>query len=93
LAAERKESLELARRQFGRSGVPRRFAYDAIKAAVIGLTKSIAADFIRRHFIECQPMGRLGTTAEVAALAAYLASPEASFTTGTIHIIDGGWTA
>jgi len=107
-------------------GVPQRFAYGVTKAAVIGLTKSIAADFIGRgvrcnaicpgtiltpsldervrarpgnleenwrHFIERQPMGRLGTATEVAALAAYLASPEASFTTGAIHIIDGGWTA
>lgn len=107
------------------SGVPLRFAYGATKAAVIGLTKSIAADFVERgvrcnaicpgtiltpsldervralpgdleenwgHFVQRQPMGRLGTAAEVAALAAYLASPEAAFTTGAIHIIDGGWT-
>ena len=100
-------------------------AYGATKAAVIGLTKSIAADFVERgvrcnaicpgtiltpsleervrarpgdleenwgHFIGRQPMGRLGNAAEVAALAAYLASPEAAFTTGAIHIIDGGWT-
>ena len=108
------------------TGVPLRFAYGVTKAAVIGRTESIAADFSERgvrcnaicpgtiltpsleervrarpgdleenwgHFIQRQPMGRLGTTAEVAALAAYLASPEAAFTTGAIHIIDGGWTA
>lgn len=107
------------------TGVPMRFAYGATKAAVIGLTKSIAADFVARgvrcnaicpgtiltpslgervralpgdleenwgHFVERQPMGRLGTAPEVAALAAYLASSEAAFTTGAIHIIDGGWT-
>lgn len=107
------------------TGVPLRFAYGATKAAVIGLTKSIAADFVERgvrcnaicpgtiftpsleervrarpgdleenwgHFVQRQPMGRLGTAAEVAALAAYLASSEAAFTTGAIHIIDGGWT-
>jgi 2-keto-3-deoxy-L-fuconate dehydrogenase len=37
-------------------------------------------------------MGRLGTAAEVAALAAYLASDEAGFTTGAVHVVDGGWT-
>jgi 2-keto-3-deoxy-L-fuconate dehydrogenase len=37
-------------------------------------------------------MGRLGTAAEVAALAVYLASDEAAFTTGAVHVIDGGWT-
>jgi len=46
----------------------------------------------RRGFIERQPMGRLGTAEEVAALAVYLASDEAAFTTGAIHIIDGGFT-
>src|SRR5436305_554472 len=43
-------------------------------------------------FVERQPLGRLGTPEEVAALAVYLASDEAAFTTGAIHIIDGGFT-
>jgi 2-keto-3-deoxy-L-fuconate dehydrogenase len=105
-------------------GVPNRAAYGATKAAVIGLTKAVAADFvaqgIRAHaicpgtvespslearinaqpdpvaaraaFIARQPMGRLGRPEEVAALAVYLASDEASYTTGVIHIIDGGWS-
>jgi 2-keto-3-deoxy-L-fuconate dehydrogenase len=107
-------------------GVPDRFAYGASKAAVIGLTRSIAADFVARgvrcnaiapgtvatpslrermaalpgdpaaveqSFIARQPMGRLGTAGEVAALAVYLASDESAFTTGAVHVIDGGWTA
>ena len=108
-------------------GVPNRFVYAASKAAVIGLTKSVAADFITRGircnaicpgtvespslrermqaqaqasgqtlaqveaaFVARQPMGRLGTTAEIAALAVYLACDESAFTTGTAQVIDGG---
>jgi len=46
----------------------------------------------RRMFVSRQPMGRLGTAEEIANLALYLASDEASFTTGAIHVVDGGWT-
>jgi len=105
-------------------GVPNRFAYSASKAAVIGLTKSIASDFVgkgircnavcpgtvdspslherlratgdyekaMKDFIARQPMGRIATADEVAALVTYLAGDEAGFTTGQIHVIDGGWT-
>ena len=105
-------------------GVPVRFAYGASKAAVIGLAKSVAADFIaqrvrcnaicpgtvqspslderiaargggpevRQAFVDRQPMGRLGTTDEMAALALHLASDESAFTTGQTFIADGGMT-
>jgi 2-keto-3-deoxy-L-fuconate dehydrogenase len=101
-----------------------RFAYGASKAAVIGLTKSVAFDYLdqgircnaicpgtvatpsleerltatgdydaaRRDFIARQPIGRLATMDEIAALVTYLASDEASYTTGIAHPIDGGWT-
>ena len=103
-------------------GLPNRFVYGSSKAAIIGLTKSIAADFIKdiircnaiapgtihtpsweervkvsndpiqakKDFIARQPMGRLGSPEEVAALAVYLASDESNFVTGVIHPIDGG---
>ena len=108
-------------------GVPDRYAYGATKAAVIGLTKAVAADFIKRGiranaicpgtiespslegrikerslatgksiaeieraFVERQPMGRLGRAEEVAALAVFLASDEASYITGQAHLVDGG---
>ena len=106
-------------------GVPNRFAYSASKAAVIGITKSVAADYVTqgircnticpgtvnspslherlkatgdyeqamREFIARQPMGRIATTKEIAALVSYLASDEAQFITGQTHIIDGGWSA
>jgi len=108
-------------------GVPNRYVYGATKAAIIGLTKAVAADFIRKgiranaicpgtiqspslnerieinakktgkslkavraDFVERQPIGRLGTTAEVAALAVFLASDESSYITGQAHLVDGG---
>ena len=103
-------------------GLPNRFVYGSSKAAIIGLTKSIAADFIKDNircnviapgtvhtpsweervkvsknpiqtkndFIARQPMGRLGTSEEIAALAVYLASDESDFVTGVTHTIDGG---
>ena len=104
-------------------GVPNRAAYTISKAAVIGLTKSIAADYTtqgirvnaiapgtvdspslherwhatgdfegaKKAFIARQPIGRIARPEEVADLAVYLAG--ATYTTGQVHIIDGGWTA
>lgn len=105
-------------------GIAHRCVYGASKAAVLGLTKSVAADFIdrgircnaicpgtvespslqaridafddpveaRRAFIARQPLGRLGTAEEIAAMAVYLASDESAFTTGTNMVVDGGVT-
>ncbi|MGR4068111.1 SDR family oxidoreductase [Billgrantia sp. C5P2] len=109
-------------------GVPNRCAYGTTKAAVLGLTKSIAADYIDRgircnaicpgtvdspslrqrireqarqqgrpeaevhaEFLARQPLARLGTAEEIAALATYLAADESAYTTGTAQVIDGGW--
>ncbi len=105
-------------------GTPNRFVYGVTKAGVIGLTKSVAADYVakgircnaicpgtvatpsledrinafddpvaaRADFIRRQPMGRLGTAQEIASLAVFLASDESSYTTGAIHVVDGGWS-
>ena len=84
-------------------GAPNRFAYATTKAAVVGLTKSVAADFVSKG-IRCnaicpgtvdspslrQPMGRIGTAEEIARLALYLASDASAYTTGTTQVIDGG---
>ncbi len=50
------------------------------------------ADAARNAFVARQPMGRIGTAAEVAALALYLASDESAYTTGCLMAVDGGWT-
>ena len=110
-------------------GIPNRYVYGASKAAVIGLSKAVAADYIkqgircnaicpgtiespsldariatlaaqtgqtaaavRQAFIDRQAIGRLGKAEEIAMLAVYLASDESSYTTGTIHVIDGGFS-
>ena len=109
-------------------GIPNRYVYGASKAAVIGLTKAVAADFIkegirvnaicpgtiespsldqrietqaralnkseaeiRQAFVDRQPMGRLGKPEEIAAMAVYLASDEAAYTTGQAFLVDGGF--
>lgn len=105
-------------------GVPNRFAYGMSKAGVIGITKSVARDYIdkgircncicpgtvdspslhdrlratgdyekaMKAFVDRQPMGRIATAEEIAALVVYLASDESAFTTGHPHVIDGGWS-
>ena len=109
-------------------GAPNRFIYGTTKAAVIGLTKSVALDYITKGircnaicpgtvespswhdrvdalgkeigskdeamqlFVSRQPMGRVASADEIAALVVYLASDESAFTTGHPHIIDGGWS-
>ena len=46
----------------------------------------------RKDFIARQAMGRLAQPEEIASLATYLASDESDFVTGTLNLIDGGWT-
>jgi 2-keto-3-deoxy-L-fuconate dehydrogenase len=109
--------------------VPNRYAYGTTKAAVIGLTKAVAVDYIkkgiranavcpgtiqspslderiaalvkqtgkseqqiRQDFVDRQPIGRLGMAEEIAALVVYLASDESTYTTGAIHMVDGGFS-
>jgi NAD(P)-dependent dehydrogenase (short-subunit alcohol dehydrogenase family) len=106
----------------GLVGVKDRAAYSASKMVIIGLTRSIAIDYVgekiranclcpgtvdtpslqgriaaagdvetaRAAFIARQPMGRLGTAEEIAALALYLASDESAYMTGSAVVIDGG---
>ena len=46
----------------------------------------------RKDFIARQAMGRLAKPEEIASMAIYLASDESAFLTGTLNLIDGGWT-
>jgi 2-keto-3-deoxy-L-fuconate dehydrogenase len=109
-------------------GAPNRFIYGPTKAAVVGLTKSVAVDYVSKgircncicpgtvespswhdrvtalgeklgsyeaaleQFVSRQPMGRVASAEEIAALVVYLGSDESAFTTGHAHIIDGGWS-
>jgi NAD(P)-dependent dehydrogenase (short-subunit alcohol dehydrogenase family) len=47
----------------------------------------------RDGLVARQPLGRLGTAAEIAEAVAYLASDRAQFTTGSQLVVDGGMTA
>ena len=47
----------------------------------------------RRAAVEKHPVGRLGLPSDVAGLAAWLASPESAFVSGSVFTIDGGLTA
>ncbi len=93
-------------------------AYNASKAAVHQLTRSLAAEWaphgvrvnaiapgyvktemapvdqprFRQHWIEDAPMQRYATPEEIAPSVVYLASDAASFTTGTVLVVDGGYT-
>ena len=73
--------------RYGAKGAEKPALVDAQAQASGQTLAAIEAGFIAR-----QPMGRVGTAAEIAALAVYLASDESSFTTGTAQIIDGGWS-
>lgn len=46
----------------------------------------------RQAFVARQPIGRLGRPEEVAALAVHLGSDESAFTTGTVNVVDGGFS-
>lgn len=50
-------------------------------------------DKMRVELAARQPMGRLGTPEEIAAMVHYICSAEAEFMTGSVLTIDGGWTA
>jgi 2-keto-3-deoxy-L-fuconate dehydrogenase len=128
LARGRGSILNMASVASSVKGVPNRFIYSASKAAVIGMTRSVATDYVtqgircnclcpgtvgtpslderiaanaaaagsidaaRAAFVARQPMGRLGTPQEIAALAVYLSGDDAQFITGQAVVIDGGLT-
>jgi len=128
LARGRGSILNMASVASSLKGVPNRFIYSASKAAVIGMTRSVATDYVTRGircnclcpgtvgtpslderiaanaaaagsidaaraaFVARQPMGRLGTPEEIAALAVYLSGDDAQFITGQAIVIAGGLT-
>lgn len=47
----------------------------------------------KAYLVSLHPAGRLGTSAEVSALTLFLLSDQASFITGSYHLVDGGYTA
>lgn len=107
-------------------GLSDRFAYSMTKGAVVGMTLSVARDYLSynircncisparvhtpfvdgflsksypgqeeemfRKLSASQPIGRMGRPEEIACLALYLCSDEASFVTGCDYFIDGGFT-
>ena len=124
IAARRGSIVNMSSVASSVKGAPNRCVYGTTKAAVIGLTKSVSADFVGQGircnaicpgtvdtpsmrgraaaqgdaqkamaaFVARQPIGRLGSAEEIAALVVYLASDESGYTTGTTHIVDGGWS-
>lgn len=58
-----------------------------------GMSASLGAEEGLRRAHERYPLRRLGEPAHVAFLATYLASDESSWTTGQVHVVDGGITA
>ncbi len=58
-----------------------------------GLTRDISSSPVGERWLRPIPMGRAGTAQEMAQVAAFLASDDASYMTGSIVVADGGLTA
>jgi 2-hydroxycyclohexanecarboxyl-CoA dehydrogenase len=103
----------------GRVGTPKESVYAGAKAAVIGFSKSLAAEVARQGItvnvvspgttdtpllremlsdeqmqrrIKANPMGRIGTPADIAAAVLFFASNDASYVTGQVLSVNGGMT-